>query len=84
MTPVRLESTTPRSRVKHSTTEPLRFHFSLHIQVVARVKMLIFSPYEMKYIWYLPKNANVIFILYSTIIQKEQPNFFSLVVSRSI
>ena len=24
-TPVRLETTTPRSRVKHSTTEPLRF-----------------------------------------------------------
>ena len=26
MTPVRLEPAAPRSRVKHSTTEPLRFH----------------------------------------------------------
>ena len=28
MTPVRLESAAPRSRVKHSTTEPLRSHGS--------------------------------------------------------
>ena len=26
VTPVRLEPAAPRSRVKHSTTEPLRFH----------------------------------------------------------
>ena len=38
--------------------------------------MLIFSPYEMKYIWYLPKKkVNFLFILYSTEIQKSQPNF---------
>ena len=27
---VRLEPGAPRSRVKHSTTEPLRSHFTLH------------------------------------------------------
>ena len=31
VTPVRLESTAPRSRVKHSTTEPLRSHHFLVI-----------------------------------------------------
>ena len=34
--------------------------------------MLIFSPHEMKYIWYLP---NFLFVLYSTEIQNEQPHF---------
>ena len=38
--------------------------------------MLIFSPHEMKYNWYLPKKVNFLFILYSTEIQKAQPNFF--------
>ena len=39
--------------------------------------MLIFSPNEIKYIWYLPKKkVNFLFILYSTEIQKAQPNFF--------
>ena len=37
--------------------------------------MLIFSLHEMKYIWYLPKKVNFLFILYSTEIQKSQPNF---------
>ena len=37
--------------------------------------MLIFSPHEMKYIWYLPKKVNFLFIIYSTAIQKSQPYF---------
>ena len=37
--------------------------------------MLIFSPHEMKYIWYLPKKVNFLFILYSMEIQKLQPYF---------
>ena len=38
--------------------------------------MLIVSPHEMKYIWYLPKKkVNFLFILYSTEIQKSKPNF---------
>ena len=37
--------------------------------------MLIFSPHKMKYIWHLP-NKSFLFILYSTEIQKAQPNFF--------
>ena len=37
--------------------------------------MLIFSPHEMKYIWYLPKKSKFSFILYSTEIQKSQPYF---------
>ena len=44
-------------------------------ECIARVKMLIFSPHEMKYIWYLPKKVNFLFILYSTEIQKSQPYF---------
>ena len=35
--------------------------------------MLIFSPHEMKIIWYLPKKVNFLFILYSTEIQKSKP-----------
>ena len=38
--------------------------------------MLIFLPHEMKYIWYLTKKGNFLFILYSTEIQKAKPNFF--------
>ena len=30
---------------------------SISHECVARVKMLIFSPHEMKYIWYLPKKS---------------------------
>ena len=45
------------------------FTFAVHL-------ILIFSPHEMKYIWYLPKKVNFYFILYSTEIQKAQPNFF--------
>ena len=37
--------------------------------------MLIFSLHEMKYIRYLPKKVNFLFILYSTVIQKAHPNF---------
>ena len=37
--------------------------------------MLIFSQHGMKYIWYLLKKVNFLFILYSTEIQKAQPNF---------
>ena len=48
---------------------------SILYECVARVKMLIFSPHEMKYIWYLPKKVNFLFILYSTEIQKSQPYF---------
>ena len=40
---------------------------SIFYECAARVKMLIFSPHEMKYIWYLPKKkVNFLFILYST------------------
>ena len=46
-------------------------------ECVARVKMLIFSPHEMEYIWYWPKKrVNFLFILYSAEIQKEKTNFF--------
>ena len=38
MTPVRLEPAAPRSRVKHSTTEPLR---SLVIVVILVVVMIV-------------------------------------------
>ena len=48
---------------------------SIFHECVARVKMLIFSPHEMKYIWYLPKKVDFLFILYSTEIQKSQPYF---------
>ena len=48
---------------------------SIFHECVARVKILIFSPHEMKYIWYLPKKVNFLFILYSTEIQKSKPNF---------
>ena len=48
---------------------------SIFHECVARVKMLIFSPHEMKYIWYLPKKVNFLFIFYSTEIQKSKPNF---------
>ena len=37
--------------------------------------MLIFSPHEMKYIWYLPKKVNFLFILYSMEVQKSQTYF---------
>ena len=40
MTPVRLELAVPRSRVKHSTTEPLRSlnrHVQLHVSHVSSV-----------------------------------------------
>ena len=37
--------------------------------------MLIFSPHEMKYIWYLPRKSKFSFILYSKEIQKSQPYF---------
>ena len=48
---------------------------SIFHERVARVKMLIFSPHEMKYFWYLPKKVKFLFILYSTEIQKSQPYF---------
>ena len=37
MTPVKLEPAAPRSRVKHSTTEPLR-SLALHVQNVNKAK----------------------------------------------
>ena len=43
-------------------------------QYFSRVR--IFSLHEMKYIWYLPKKGKFSFILYSTEIQKAQPNLF--------
>ena len=39
--------------------------FSIFHEYIALVKMLVFSPHEMKFIWYLPKNVNFYFILYS-------------------
>ena len=58
---------------------------SVFFECVARVKMLIFSPHEMKYIWYLPKKVNFLFILYSTQWKCRKHNLtFSMVVSRSI
>ena len=33
MTPVRLEPVAPRSRVKHSTTEPLRFRINMWVKL---------------------------------------------------
>ena len=40
---------------------------ALKISVISRVRstseMLIFSTHEMKYIWYLPKKVNFLFIL---------------------
>ena len=49
---------------------------SIFHECVAQVKMLIFSPHEMKYIWYLSIKVNFLFILYSTEKQKAQPIFF--------
>ena len=49
---------------------------SIFHECVAQVKMMIFSPLEMKYIWYLLKKVNFLFILYITEIQKARPNFF--------
>ena len=34
---------------------------SIFYECVARVKMLIFSTHEMKYIWYLPKKSKFSF-----------------------
>ena len=48
---------------------------SIFHECVAQVKMLIFSPHEMKNIWYLPKKSKFSFIFYSTEIQKSQPYF---------
>ena len=36
MTPVRLEPAAPRSRVKYSTTEPLRFHPDVRVMPFPR------------------------------------------------
>ena len=38
MTPVRLEPATPKSRVKYSTTEPLRSHHSILLKTVNVLK----------------------------------------------
>ena len=50
---------------------------SIFHECVARVKMLIFSPHEMKYIWYLPKKSKFSFYFIFN-------SSFYLVVSRSI
>ena len=57
---------------------------SIFHEYVARVKMQIFSPPEMKNIKYLPNKVNFLFIIYSesTEIQKAQPNFSLIVVVR--
>ena len=34
---------------------------SIFHECVARMKMLIFSPHEIKYIWYLPKKSKFSF-----------------------
>ena len=49
MTPVRLEPVAPRSRVKHSTTEPLPSHFSwwggqIHCFVYKMVLVVCVDP----------------------------------------
>ena len=36
-------------------------NISIFNECVARVKMLIFSPHEMKYIWYLPRKSKFSF-----------------------
>ena len=48
---------------------------SIFHECIAQVKMLIFSPHEMKYIWYLPKKGKFYFyfILNRT---DAQPNLF--------
>ena len=48
---------------------------SIFHECVARVKMLIFSPHEMKYLVFAEKKYIFLFILYSTEIQKSQPYF---------
>ena len=44
MTPVRLEPAAPRSRVKHSTTKPLRFLLNGSILVVVNDLLFIVAP----------------------------------------
>ena len=51
-------------------------------ECIARVKMLIFSPHEMKYIWYLPKKSKLSF--YTQRKYRNHNLTFYLVVSRSI
>ena len=41
MTPVKLEPAAPRSRVKHSTTEPLRSHVIVVILVVVMIVVAV-------------------------------------------
>ena len=47
MTPVRLEAAAPRSRVKHSTTEPLRSHPVYTSDSLMRLLAFSFDPDEM-------------------------------------
>ena len=58
---------------------------SIFHECVARVKMLIFSPHEMKYIRYLPKKSkfSFYFILNGNKKKNNELTFY-LVVSRSI
>ena len=46
MTLVRLEPAAPRSRVKHSTTEPLRSHFLHLLQLGAAMALLRLHGYR--------------------------------------
>ena len=57
--------------------------FSIFYECVARLKMLIFSPHEMKYIRYFQKKKSFYFILTEILNFKAEPNF-SLVFSRLI
>ena len=44
MTPVRLELAAPRSRVKHSATEPLRSPYMVLLRVNASLNVFIIFP----------------------------------------
>ena len=54
-----------------SRVRRVRWKISFFHKCVAKVKILIFSPHEMNYIWFLPKKS----IQRKT--QKAKPNFFS-------
>ena len=54
---------------------------SIFYECVARVKMLIFSPHKMKYIWYLPKTSNFFSLFYTQRKYRNHNLTFYLVVS---
>ena len=68
MTPVRLEPAAPRSRVKHSTTEPLRslgsvvivysVYCKIYVYLVAVLDIILFFIYQLK-------SINLVYIITS-------------------